>query len=106
MNRQHSENGNQLHLVKLSGPLAVSQAEALMQRFEVMAERGVAGVVVDLAEVPFIDSRGLAALARGYQIFGRNAHNFRLTELQDQPKLIFELTGFDHIFQISEGPLN
>lgn len=102
MSRQYTANGKILHLVKLKGPLAVSQAEAVVQRFEVMAAHGVAGLIVDLTEVPFIDSRGLAALVRGYQLFGRDARNFQLAGLQDQPKLVFELTGFDRIFQINE----
>jgi anti-anti-sigma factor len=88
-----------VYLVELSGPLNVTYAEEVGQRFEEMAAKGVERVVVNLAEVPFIDGPGLAALVTGYKLFG-NGHNFRLTKLQIQPKLVLELTGFDRIFQV------
>jgi anti-anti-sigma regulatory factor len=56
-------------------------------------------VVVNLAEVPFIDGPGLAALVTGYKLFS-NGQNFRLAGLQIQPKLVLELTGFDRVFQV------
>jgi anti-anti-sigma factor len=64
-----------------------------------LSEQGVKRVLVNLEDVPFIDSRGLAALIAGYKMFGSDARNFRLVGIQDQPRLVFELTGFDHVFQ-------
>lgn len=89
-----------VRLIRLSGPLMASQAEKIIQRFREVSEQGVEGVVVDLNEVPFIDSRGLAALLAGYKLFGRQEQSFQLAAPQAQPKLLFELTGFDRIFQI------
>jgi anti-anti-sigma regulatory factor len=42
----------------------------------------------------------LAALVAGYKLFGSDKQNFSLAALQEQPKLLFELTMFDRIFQI------
>jgi anti-anti-sigma regulatory factor len=64
-----------------------------------MAAKGVERVLVNLAEVPFIDGPGLAALVTGYKLFG-HGQNFRLAKLQIQPKLVLELTGFDRVFQV------
>ncbi len=88
------------YLVNLSGALSASRAEEVIQLFRGMAEQGVQGVVVNLEEVPFIDSRGLAALVAGYKLFGRAPQSFRLTGVQDQPRLVLELTGFDQVFEI------
>lgn len=88
-----------VRLISLSGPLMASQAEKIIQHFREVSEQGVEGVVVDLNEVPFIDSRGLAALLAGYKLFARQGQDFRLAAVQAQPKLLFELTGFDRIFQ-------
>ena len=88
------------HLINLSGPLHGSQAEDLSRQFKALAKKGVTQVVVNLAGVPLLDSRGLAALITGHKLFGRQEQNFRLAGAQDQPKLVFELTGFDHIFQM------
>jgi anti-anti-sigma factor len=85
--------------VKLSGALNLSRAEDIVRRFRELAEQGVGRVVVDLAEVPFIDSQGLRALIAGFKLFGGDPRNFRLVGLQEQPGLVLELTGFDRIFQ-------
>jgi anti-sigma B factor antagonist len=90
------------HLLNLSGPLNINRSEYVVQLFRDLSERGIKRVVVNLEDVPFIDSHGLGALIAGYKIFGRNPQNFRLTGIQDQPLLVFELTGFDHVFGTSE----
>ena len=98
-----SNDGNvdmQIHLIKLSGPLNECQYEKTTRMFRDVLAQGGNRVVVDLDDVPLIDSRGLAALVAGYKLFGRAPKNFRLVALQDQPKLVFELTGFDIIFEI------
>ncbi len=92
-----------IHLITLSGPITISQAGAVTQCFRNIAEQGIKRVVVNLEAVPFIDSRGLAALITGYQIFGSKPQNFRLAGPQDQLKVLFELTGFVNIFQIFES---
>ena len=90
------------HIVEVSGPLNMHQAEAIRQTFSDLSARGIKQVVVDLTHVPFMDGPGLAALVTGYKLFSRNEHAFQLTGVQDQPKLVLELTGFDHIFQVLE----
>ena len=96
----HSKIDMEIHLVNLAGPLNENQFEEVTRIFKDIAEQGIKRVVVSLAEVPLIDSRGLAALIAGYKFFGSEPKNFRLAALQDQPRLVFELTGFDNIFQI------
>jgi anti-anti-sigma factor len=89
-----------IYLIKLSGPLTAGQGEQVSRCFHNLFVRGVKQVVVNLAEVPFMDAPGLKALITGYQLFGRTGQKFQLMGLQDQPKLVLELTGFEHIFQI------
>lgn len=84
--------------VKLSGALNLSRAAEVIDLFRDLAGQGVARVVVDLKQVPFIDSRGLAALIAGFKLFGADPQNFGLVGLQEQPRLVLELTGFDRIF--------
>ena len=92
----------EIYLINLSGPLNERQYEPLTQTFRDILAQGITQVVINLKDVPLIDSRGLAALVAGYKLFGREPKNFRLVGLQDQPKLVFELTGFDNIFEIFE----
>jgi anti-sigma B factor antagonist len=100
MNVGYRETAPSVHILSLSGALNASRAESARQLFRDVSERGVRSVVVNLEDVPFIDSRGLAALIDGYRIFGSDPHNFKLTGIQDQPRLLFELTGFDQVFEI------
>jgi anti-anti-sigma factor len=98
-----SKNGNvdvEIYLVNLNGPLNERQYDPLPQLFRDVLAEGITQVVINFKDVPLIDSRGLAALVAGYKLFGRDAKNFRLVALQDQPKLVFELTGFDNIFEV------
>jgi anti-anti-sigma factor len=101
MNTLYHEWVADMHLVNLSGALNISRKEEVIQLFKALFERGVERVVVNLEDVPFIDGQGLAALITAYRIFGSDAQNFRLAGIQDQPRLVFELTGFDRVFQIS-----
>jgi anti-anti-sigma factor len=99
-------NGNgdvEIYLINLSGPLNERQYEPITQMFRDILAQGISQVVINLVDVPLIDSRGLAALVAGYKLFGRDPKNFRLVALQDQPKLVFELTGFDNIFEIFDN---
>ncbi len=97
----HRESTLDVHLVQLSGPLNVRRAADVIQLFRDLCNQGIERVLVNLAHVPFIDSRGLAALIAGYRLFGSDSQNFRLTGIQDQPRLVFELTGFDQVFGAS-----
>jgi anti-sigma B factor antagonist len=89
-----------MYLVELSGALTAEQATDLNQAFKDLAEKGAKRLVIDMAQVPFVDSRGLAALVSGYRIFGGAERDFRLAAIQDQPRLVFDLTGFNHVFHI------
>lgn len=89
----------QEYAVRLSGPLNAGQADSVARHFRELSAAGVRRVVVDLEAVPFIDSRGLAALMAGYKAFGSDARSFRLVGVGVQPRLVFELTGFDRVFQ-------
>lgn len=89
--------------VDLSGPLNISRSENLVELFRGLSARGIERVVVNLENVPFIDSRGLAALIAGYKVFGGAPQNFRLIGIKDQPRLVFELTGFDQVFRTDTG---
>jgi anti-anti-sigma factor len=97
----HTEKiGQNLHLVAISGPLNESQFKNITETFSALAKQGIEQVIISLKNVPFVDSRGLAALVTGYKTFGRMPQNFRLAEMSNQPRLVFELTGFDRIFEI------
>ena len=92
-----------VHLLKINRPLSGRWANELEQKFKDALDRGARQVVVDLEDVPLVDSRGLAALVKGYKTFGSNGQTFQLAALQEQPRLLLELTMFDRIFQVFDS---
>ena len=99
MNFLYREAAPDTYLVNLSGPLNVTRSQDVIRLFCDLSERGIQRVVIDMEHVPLIDSQGLAALIAGYEIFGKDAGAFELTKVQDQPRLVLELTGFDRVFE-------
>ena len=85
-------------IVALNGALNARSAEDAKQTFRDLVEQGVAQVIVDLENVPFIDSSGLAALVSGLKTLGGEATNLKLAAPQSQARLFFELTMFYCVF--------
>jgi anti-sigma B factor antagonist len=98
----HTVLENEVHLISLSEPLQTQLARETMQLFKDISQQGPQKVIVNLEQVPFIDSHGLAALVTGLKIFDEG-HNLWLAAPQAQPRLLLELTMFDQIFQITDS---
>lgn len=92
-----------MSIVSLNGALNARSAEEAKQAFRNLVDQGVTMVVVDLQEVPFIDSSGLAALVSGLKTLGGEASNLKLASPQSQARLLFELTMFDRVFEIHDS---
>ncbi len=103
MEISHNNLGDDVYWVKLNGALNARSAEAAKQTFKELAHKGGQRIIVDLSEVPFIDSSGLAALVSGLKTFGGEVKNLRLAAPQSQARLLFELTMFDRVFQIYDA---
>ena len=99
MSLEYYETTSDFHLVTLNGPLNGSRAGDVIQLFRDLSEQGIGRVVVDLADVSFIDSRGLAALIVGYKIFGEDADFLAFLATAYHHRLVFELTGYDQVFK-------
>ena len=90
-------------IVSFNGALNARSAEEAKQTFRNLVEQGVSQIVVDLNQVPFIDSSGLAALVSGLKTLGGEATNLKLAAPQSQARLLFELTMFDRVFEIHDS---
>lgn len=90
-------------VVSFDGALNARSAEEAKQTFRNLVDEGVNQVVVNLHQVPFIDSSGLAALVSGLKTLGGEAANLKLAAPQSQARLLFELTMFDRVFEIHDS---
>ncbi len=60
-------------------------------------------IVIDLAQVRFVDSSGLGALVSGFKNASARNGNLKLCGLQPQVKSMFELTRLHRVFEIFPG---
>ncbi len=56
--------------------------------------------VVDLSQVSYMDSSGIATLVRAWQTSQKNGGKLRLASLSDSVKDVFELAHVNEIFDI------
>ena len=87
-------------VISLDGTLNARSADQVKESFREVAGKGVQQVVLDLADVPFIDSSGLAALVSGLKTLNEHDGSLKLASLQSQADLLFKLTMFDKVFEI------
>ncbi len=102
MEISHESVANGVSIVSLNGALNARSAEDAKQVFRDLVDENVTQVIVNLKEVPFIDSSGLASLVSGLKTLGGEASNLKLAAPQSQACLLFELTMFDRVFEIHD----
>jgi anti-sigma B factor antagonist len=90
------EEGTVFHL---RGRVTIDSSPALRDRLLAMLHgQAPAAVTIDLAEVPYIDSSGIATLIEGLKV-ARNRHiAFCLQGLQGRLLHLFEVTGVMNLF--------
>lgn len=86
--------------VALSGRLDAMNAQMLKETFNQIIEGGVTHLVVDLEQVPFIDSAGLAVLVSALKSTRRVGGSVLLSGIQPQARTVFSLTMLDRVFSI------
>lgn len=80
--------------------LDAHNSSELKDRILRILEEGGRRLVVDLADVKFIDSSGLGALLSGYKNANQRSGTFILSGLQPRVRSMFELTRLNRVFEI------
>ena len=65
-----------------------------------MAVSGKRGVLVEMSEVSYIDSSGIASLVEAYQSARRDSTPFALVAVSDSAMRVLELARLDQVFSI------
>ena len=90
--------------VVLVGRLDAVEAPALRAALTRVLDAGVATVVIDLVDVGFVDSAGLAALVRARRDARAAGGDVVLVRPADDNALrVFRLTQFDEVFQMVDA---
>ena len=88
------------NVLPLKGEIDLHVSPSVTASLNRMIEKKPDRLVVDLSEVTYIDSAGLAALIEGMQKVEGYGGKFRLAGLQETVRSIFEISRLDQVFQI------
>ncbi len=89
-------------IVDLKGPITLGQAtEALRELIRDLVNDGKARIVLNLAEVSFLDSSGIAVLVDAYQAVVRAGGKLKLLNLTRNIHDQFEITKLSTVFDIT-----
>lgn len=91
---------DKLVLLRVKGRLNAVAAPDLKSRLKELVAGGHSRVIIDLKDVSFIDSSGLAALVSGFRTTREAGGTMKLAGLGEQTLTVFKLTRLDHEFEI------
>ena len=98
--KSHSTPDGKIAILKLTGRFDAYEVPAVKEWLKTAADEPSAQLVVNLAEVHFVDSSALATLVQGMKHCRQHQGDLHLCGLQQPVKIIFELTRLDKAFDI------
>lgn len=104
MNLQIEDKGTAVLMQVKEERLDAHNSGELKSQMLKLFEEGKSNLVVDLADVRFVDSSGLGALVSGFKNASSRSGNLKLAGLQMQVKSMFELTRLHRVFEIFTDP--
>lgn len=102
MELQEEERG-QVTLLSLSGQLDLFNAKNLRQRIQTLLEAGKKKIIIDFANVSYIDSSGVGAMLHVYSQARGGAFDTRFVNLQRPVAHVIELTKLTDYFPLAES---
>jgi anti-sigma B factor antagonist len=91
---------NRPNVLPLKGEVDLHVSPTVTASLNEMIDKKPQQLVVDLSEVSYIDSAGLAALIEAMQNVEGYGGKFMLAGLQETVRSIFEISRLDQVFQI------
>lgn len=96
--KSHTSNG--ITVLTLDGRFEAQNSASVREMIKKVTSHRPANMVVNLKDVKFIDSSGLAVLVQGMKLTKKAGGKLRLCNLQQRVRIIFELTRLDKVFDI------
>jgi anti-sigma B factor antagonist len=88
------------NVLPLKGEIDLHVSPSVTASLDRIIDKKPERLVVDLSDVTYIDSAGLAALIQAMQKVEGYGGKFRLAGLQETVRSIFEISRLDQVFQI------
>lgn len=91
-------------LVAPVGEIDLGRAPAFREQLAAVQQKKPRRLVVDLGQVPYMDSSGVATLVEAMQTARRSGSVLVLCNLQTRVRSIFEIARLDTVFRIVATP--
>ena len=91
-------------MISVSGELDLASSPALEEELQRVAKSGATTIVVDLAELEFMDSTGLSVLVRAHQRAEENGRRLGLVNGSQQVQRLLTLTGVADRLTLADAP--
>lgn len=87
-------------VVHVSGEIDMDSSDDLREVLREAAEENFTEVIVDMQEVEFIDSSGIATLVESMQSLKQNGGQLVLRNLQENVRSVFDIANLLEVFTI------
>lgn len=91
-----------ISIVRVKGDIDINTSPDVKRSFEPLIKDKKAKVVVDLKEVDYVDSSGLATLVEILKKLRAYGGKLKLAALSSKVRGLFEITKLNKLFDISE----
>jgi anti-sigma B factor antagonist len=92
-------NNDGKHVLRLAGPLTIST----LFEFQNIVRASAGSMVLDMTQVPYIDSAGVGALVGAYVRHNKDGHTLTLAGVNERVRNILKGTRVDQFFSYSES---
>ncbi|MFW5488727.1 MAG: STAS domain-containing protein [Desulfovibrio sp.] len=89
-------------VIKLDGRVVSDNAPDVKKRIQDRLTEGYLNLVLDMSNVPFIDSSGLGTLVASFRTVGAKGGVLLIAGLIPEVRALFQLTRLDKVFEIYE----
>jgi anti-sigma B factor antagonist len=94
--------GGTAESVTIHGRVTIGNSGEMRRTLSEVLRARPAAVSVDLSDVSYIDTSGLATLVEAVRIARRQGTRLTLGGMLDQPRYLFEITHLDRLFEMDE----
>lgn len=90
-------------ILQPAGILDSTQASTFRQNVSDRVRDGAKHILIDFQDVTFMDSSGLGALVLALKTARSSKVKMSICAINDQVKMLFELTSMDRVFELHES---
>jgi anti-sigma B factor antagonist len=94
------ESTAEVKIVRPQGEIDLSRSPSLRQQLTEIQSSSPKRLIIDLTDVPYMDSSGVATLVESMQQARRTGSTLVLCGLQDKVRSIFEIARLETVFTI------